>query len=79
MGAIKSRGLRPLLLFRDIYRYFSDSVNYDNKKGEIMDELEKLEEMFLSFSNNAEEALLDALNKQFPEKVRDVNEELIMA
>lgn len=44
-----------------------------------MDELEKLEEMFLSFSDNAEEALLDALNKQFPEKVRDVNEELIMA
>lgn len=44
-----------------------------------MDELEKLEEMFMSFSSNAEEALLDVLNKQFPEKIRDVNEEVIMA
>lgn len=44
-----------------------------------MDELEILEEMFLDFSSNAEEALLDALSKQFPEKIRDVREEVITA
>ena len=45
-----------------------------------MDELKYLEEMFLNFSSNAEAAMLDALNKQFPEKIRDVSEmEVVMA